>query len=80
MALELKLRKLGLRFTLERHEIGEPPASKAQEVGFVGFSGSQTLKVALWRGERWVDDKGRPFAAEPSCWYSVEGPHGKASA
>jgi len=74
---EIKI--LGLRFTLERHDIDEPPASRAQEVGYVRFAGSRTVKVALWKGGQWVDDRGRPFPLAPSCWYSVEGPHGKAS-
>jgi len=55
---------LGFRFNLERHEIDEPPASKAQEVGYVRFAGSRTIKVALWKAGRWVDDKGPPI---PVC-------------
>jgi len=68
VALELKLKMLGLRFTLERHEIDEPPASKAQEVGYVRFAGSRTIKVALWKGGQWVDDRGHPFPVAPACW------------
>lgn len=78
MPVEMTL--LGCRFTVEQHEIDEPPASRAQEVGYVRLPGSRVIKVALWRDGKWVDEKGRVFPVEPLCWYSVEGPHGKASA
>jgi hypothetical protein len=78
MPREVKI--LGCRFTLERHAIEVPPTGKAQEVGYVGFDGTRTLKMALWKRGQWVDDKGNPFPVAPVCWYSLEGPHAKASA
>ncbi len=63
---------LGVPFSLERHGIEEPPAGRVQEVAYVGFAGTTTIKVALWKRGQWVSDKGGAFSVAPVCWYSIE--------
>jgi len=78
--MPVELRILGCRFTLEQHDIDEPPANTVQKVGYVRFADSRTLKAAVWKRGQWVDHKGQPFPSTPVSWFSIEGPHAKASA
>lgn len=63
---------LGLRFTLEPHDMTENPQSRDQHIGYVQLEGSDTLKIANWHKDAWLDEKLRPFVDRPVRWHSLE--------
>ena len=73
-------RVLGTSITmpLVRRSIADSPDSPADHVAYVQRDQTDRLIMAFWRAGEWRDYRNQPLKCIVA-WYSIGGPHGKAT-